>query len=211
MAHGFRKRSGQYVGSLDRDERTVVIGLLKQTRELLSPGDETVTGDAFTDLMASLGPLDIPSDGRSSSVSAGAPQASQSSSEPADPALTRLLPDGHRADPEVAADFRRLTEFELRRRKTANLTVAIDALLLIEPGSDDLRLDEASATAMLVALTDTRLLLAERLGLHTEDDVDALESYAAHVPDDDVVAHFAAIYDFMTWFQESLSLAMLRR
>ena len=42
-----------------------------------------------------------------------------------DPVLARLLPDGHRGDPELAADYRELTESSLRSGKADDL--AIDA------------------------------------------------------------------------------------
>ena len=36
-----------------------------------------------------------------------------------DPALERLLPTAHRGDEQVASEFRRLTEHDLRDRKAA--------------------------------------------------------------------------------------------
>jgi hypothetical protein len=40
-----------------------------------------------------------------------------------DPVLARLLPDGHRGDPEIAADYRELTESALRSGKADDLAV----------------------------------------------------------------------------------------
>ena len=89
-----------------------------------------------------------------------------------DPALDRLLPTANRQDDEVAAEFRRLTETGLRQRKAAALETSADLLR----GDDKLRLDEGEAQAFLKALTDVRLVLGERMGLRTDDDVDVLEA-----------------------------------
>ena len=40
-----------------------------------------------------------------------------------DPVLARLLPDGHRGDPELAADYRELTESSLRSGKADDLAM----------------------------------------------------------------------------------------
>lgn len=199
MARAFRRKGERYVAKLDEAERMIVAGLMEQTRLLLEP-EIASTGDPFADLIASL----------ESSVGSGA-ESMPRGTDPGDrdPALARLLPDAHRADPAVAAEFRRLTEQDLRRRKSDALTVAIDALRGVAEG-DKVAVDRAGAQAFLVALTDTRLLLAERLGLHTEEDVEALH---ARLTDDaaDAAAYAAAVYEFLTWLQESLVGALMGR
>lgn len=90
---------------------------------------------------------------------------------PTDPALRRLLPDGSRADPDVAAEFRRLTEDEVRSAKVTNL-LALRAALDAPTGQVVVEPDQAPAVA--AALTDLRLVLAERLGIRTEEDADAV-------------------------------------
>jgi hypothetical protein len=89
---------------------------------------------------------------------------------PDDPALARLLPDAHADDPAASSEFRRYTEQGLRERKRQCLETA--RLTLGRSGS--LTLDDAEAQAWLVALTDVRLVLAERMGLRTEDDHEEL-------------------------------------
>lgn len=126
-----------------------------------------------------------------------------------DPALARLLPDAHRGDPAVSAEFRRLTEQDLRRRKSDGLTAAIDALRGVTEG-DRVSLDQPTAQAFVVALTDTRLLIGERLGLRTEEDAEALELQLRADPDNPV-AYAAAVYDFLTWLQDSLVGALMGR
>jgi hypothetical protein len=89
---------------------------------------------------------------------------------PDDPALARLLPDAHADDPAASSEFRRYTEQGLRERKRQCLETA--RLTLGRSGS--LTLDDAEAQAWLVALTDVRLVLAERMGLRTEADHEVL-------------------------------------
>lgn len=225
MARAFKRRGDRFVARLDDIEREVVVGLLQQTEEFLAPAHREPTGptgDPFDDLVATLGvrPLNDP---------AITPQG------PPDPALERLLPTAHRDDPEMAAEFRRLTEHGLRERKVANLAIAIAALRVPDGdggegsagsadiagdkvsaggrgrGGDKVRLDLAQAQALVVALTDVRLLLGERLGLRTDDDADALQDRLDAASEDDPQLYLAAYYDFLTWLQESLAHALMSR
>ena len=195
MAKAFKRKGDRFVARLDEVEREVVVGLLQQTQAFLAPAHREPTGDPFEDLVATLGPpppYDPGADG---------PKM------PRDPALERLLPTAHREDPAMAAEFRRLTEHGLRERKTANLATAISALLT--PDGDKVRLDQEQAQAMVVALTDVRLLLGERLGLRTDDDAEALQDRLEAASEGDSELYLAAYYDFMTWLQESLTQALM--
>ena len=154
MARAFLPEDGRYVALLDQTERFMIHGLMQQTRIVLSPEVEP-TGDAFEDLVASMG------------VSVA---GSDQQGEERDPALDRLLPDAHRGDDSVAAEFRRLTEEGLRQRKSANLDVALERIAAAT--DDEVALDEAQAPAFLMALTDVRLLLGERMGMRTEEDAE---------------------------------------
>jgi transcriptional regulator of acetoin/glycerol metabolism len=100
-----------------------------------------------------------------------------------------------------------MTEHGLRERKTLNLTTAIDALTAGE--GDKVTLDAEQAQATVVALTDVRLLLGERLDLRTDEDADALEERLNQADDTDPFLHLAAYYDFLTWLQESLAQALM--
>jgi hypothetical protein len=195
VARAFKRKGDRFVARLDEVEREVVVGLLEQTHAFLAPVRREPTGDPFDDLVARLG---LP---RLNDAGDDAPQA------PRDPALERLLPSAHRDDPEMAAEFRRLTEHGLRERKAANLATAISALQT--PDGDKVRLDQEQAQAMVVALTDVRLLLGERLGLRTDEDADALQDRLEAASGDDPQLHLAAYYDFMTWLQESLTQALM--
>ncbi len=62
----------------------------------------------------------------------------------------------------------------------------------------------------MVALTDVRLLLGERLGLRTDDDAEELAQRLRATPtQDDPAMLLAAYYDFLTWLQESLTQALM--
>ncbi len=204
MARGFRRRGDgeelRFTARLDALERATVAGLMDQVHDLLEPGDPVDEGgDDFSAIVAGLG----------MGVTLAPEDQSEfdASSLERDPALERLLPTANREDDEAAAEFRRLTEGGLRQRKAAALAVGARVLR----AEDKVRLSEAEARAFLTALTDVRLVLGERMGLRTDDDLEALEAAAAELEDDDPLGYALAIYDFLTWLQETLASAMLGR
>ncbi|MEI2731598.1 MAG: DUF2017 domain-containing protein [Dermatophilaceae bacterium] len=211
MAHGFTRKGKRYAARLEADEIAIITGVMEQTRALLAP-EVPPTGDPFHDLIAEIdgafGPP--PAAARPDWPQSPALADGESAAQPLrDPALDRLLPDAYRGDPAVAAEFRRLTEQGLRQRKYATLTAAMEAL---RSGDEQGRLvlDQAQAQAVAVALTDTRLLLGERLGVRTEADAAALSRLVDTEPDSPA-AYAAAVYEFLTWLQESLTVALLGR
>lgn len=115
---------------------------------------------------------------------------------PEDPVLARLFPDGYADDAEAAADFRRYTEPGLRTRKVAAARTVL-ATLQRDPAS--IELDEGEALAWLAALNDLRLAIGERLGV-TEEWEDEL----GDLPDEDPRSYVVAVYDFLTFLQDSL-------
>lgn len=204
MARGFRRKGAgddlRFTAQLDPLERATVAGLMDQVHDLLEPTEpEAGSGDAFSAIVAGLGMgvTVAPEDQADLDVAA----------LERDPALARLLPTANREDDEAAAEFRRLTETGLRRRKAGALAEAAATLR----HEDRLRLTEAEARAFLVALTDVRLVLGERMGLRTDEDLDALERAASELEDDDPLGYALAVYDFLTWLQETLASAMLGR
>ena len=82
-----------------------------------------------------------------------------------DPVLTRLLPDGHRGDPELAADYRELTETSLRSGKADDLATVRATL---PPAGGEVRLDPDQAAAWLRSTNDLRLALGTRLEITEE-------------------------------------------
>jgi hypothetical protein len=201
MARGFRRRGSgsqaHYTANLDPLERSTVAGLMDQVHDLLDPTASEPEGeDDFASIVAGLG--------MGVTVAAEDQDDLEVASE-RDPALDRLLPTANREDDEAAAEFRRLTETGLRRRKATALQTAADLFR----AEDRIRLDDAQAQAVLTALTDVRLVLGERMGLRTDDDVEALEAAAQHLDPDDPLGYALAVYDFLTWLQETLASAML--
>jgi Domain of unknown function (DUF2017) len=82
-----------------------------------------------------------------------------------DPVMERLLPDGHRSDPELAADYRELTESSLRSGKSDDLAIVRATL---PDGGGEVRLDPDQAASWLRTSNDLRLALGTRLDI-TED------------------------------------------
>ena len=208
MARGFKRRDGHFVAKLDVVERGLVVGLMEQVLELVEPHPEPdaepdAGGDEFDRIVAGLGGIGM---GVSLSASDQVAELSGSVPQPRDPALERIFPTANRQDDQVAAEFRRLTEDGLRARKAANLTTAITALSAIE--DQKVSLDQPRALALLIALTDVRLVLGERLGLKQDDDFDRLEEQVSGLEDDDPAVYALAVYDFLTWLQETLAHAL---
>lgn len=216
MARAFLRQKQHYVALLDATERAMVAGLMEQTRLILAPEVES-TGDPFTDLVASMGvslAIEDQVEGERQSdpddESSGEHDSDSSDFTDRDPALDRLLPTAHRGDDQVAAEFRRLTEEGLRQRKSGNLDVALRALEAAGTASGDrVVLDAEQAPAFLMALTDVRLLLGERMGMRTEEDAARLHDLMETIADDDPLGYALAWYDFLTWMQESLTHAVM--
>jgi hypothetical protein len=111
-----------------------------------------------------------------------------------DPVLRRLLPDGHRGDSEIAAEFRELTEASLRSGKADDLATMRASL---PAGGGEVRLDPDQAAAWLRTSNDLRLALGVRLDV-TED-----TEPPEDVPDDDD-AQQLTLYYWLTALQGSL-------
>jgi hypothetical protein len=208
VARGFKRRDGRFVAKLDAVERGLVVGLMEQVLELVEPDPEPasegdVDGDEFDRIVAGLGGVGM---GVSLSAADQVPELSGAVPQPRDPALERIFPTANREDEQVAAEFRRLTEDGLRARKAANLTTAISALSAIE--DQKISLEQSQALALLIALTDVRLVLGERLGLKQDDDMELLEEQVSGLEDDDPAVYALAVYDFLTWLQETLAHAL---
>lgn len=144
---GFVAEVGMFVARLDATERDVLTDVVDQVVELLG-GVEAADAGPFRMGVAPVAP-------------------------PEDPALLRLLPDGSKADPEVAAEFRRLTEGDLRATKVTNLLRLRAAVVGARPR---LVVTPDAAPSLAAAFTDLRLVLADRLGVRTDADAEALDT-----------------------------------
>jgi len=204
----FRGRPRGVEVHLDAGERDLLRHLLTQLDDLLDDG-RTLSTDPLAALVGfDLSAADL-EDQPGPNGDSGPDQQPHE-----DPALARLLPEGNREDPAVAAEFRRYTEGGLRARKRASARTASAALA----GAGPVLLGAEEAMALLTSLTDVRLVLAERLGLHTDEDAaDLHEQLALRVVTaeagggHDRWAAIAAIYDILTWWQESLVAALSSR
>jgi len=115
-----------------------------------------------------------------------------------DPVMERLLPPGHASDPEIAADYRRLTETGLRTGKAEDLAIVRATL---PPDGGEVRLDDDQARAWLRTTNDLRLALGTRLGVTAETEP----------PDDpaDEEGSQLAVYYWLTAVQGSLVDALV--
>lgn len=214
------RKEPRYVAKLDENERDLVAGLMHQVAELIDVpmsaaaaaaaagtegGQGETEADPFDAIVAGLG-MQI------SDESSTPGEVGQRSARPEhvagyeDPAIRRLFPIANRTDSEAAAEFSRLSEGGLRQRKRDNLEAAA---ALLDRG-DSLELTPAQAQTLLVALTDLRVVLGERMGLRTDEDAAELDVLAASLDDSDPRLHFILMYDFLTWLQESLAGALLK-
>ncbi|MCL2424014.1 MAG: DUF2017 domain-containing protein [Micrococcales bacterium] len=173
-----------YAAAMSRTERTVLGQVVGDVEALLAP-----------DVPVSADPLWL-------STEVVVP--------PEDPAVARLLPDASRDDPDVATEFRRLTQEDLRATKVAGLHALSLRLSATPPGYDPrdvvVLMDEAPRTA--AALTDVRLVLAERLGLRTDDDAESLAVELSDPRSDRPRRGLGDLYQALTWWQETLIHAM---
>lgn len=182
------RRRGGIHAELPPYAASLIASLARQLVELLSDGE--VVDPPGVDPLEAMLDFDSPRDA------------------PDDPALRRLLPDGHRDDEEAAAEFRRFTERSLREGKVADALVVLDSLG--DVSDDDVEdvefeLDPAGARSWLRCLTDMRLTLAERLGVTADD-----EAYWESLPPDDSRLPVYEIYGWLGYLLESLLDAVRR-
>lgn len=158
-----------YVAFVDGAERALLSVLAADVAELLGV---TRGPDG-----APLWPVEEPHDGPRLRVRSEPVEA------PRDGAVRRLLPDASPDDEHVNAEFRRLTEDDLRAGKVARLALLWD--LVTTPGvpAEELAVPAERAQDVAATLTDVRLVLAERLDVRTDEDADALYDVLDDEPD----------------------------
>lgn len=210
MARAFAADGEEFVAIMDEDERAVVAGLCLQVMDLVAPASTTTKGestDPFEAIVAGLGDLATDTEDGAAGLEVPDRAFGLDHDHDRDPALDRLFPTGNREDEQEAAEFRRFTEQGLRQRKHQGLTTTVRTL---EAASDDRWVvTRAQAPAVLVALTDIRLVMGERLGLRTDEDSTRLEELIETLAADDPAVFALSIYDFLTWLQESLTQTLM--
>ncbi len=115
-----------------------------------------------------------------------------------DPVLDRLLPEGHRGDPALAADYRDLTESALRSGKSDDLATMRATL---PPDGGEVRLDLDQAGSWLRTTNDLRLALGTRLDI--SEDTEPPEDFT------DERDHQLGVYYWLTAVQGSLVDALV--
>jgi hypothetical protein len=210
-----RARGGRVKVRLGESDCAVVAGLLEAVRGLLEPEPEPeaepeTDPESEPEAEPETEPETEPD--HPEPTRAAAPtdaeelfarlEADLATPPPSDPAVARLLPDASRNDPELAQSFRRLTQEDLRERKRDALELAASALRRRQP----VVLDGSEAQALLKGLTDVRLVLAQRLGIQTDEDAEFLHAaLAAGAGDgDEAWSQAAGLYDVVTFLQEDL-------
>lgn len=142
--------------------------------------------------------------------------------EPSDSAVQRLFPDSSE-DPQLAHDLRARGQADLVARTLEVLARVQRSIDAAGPVHAEIVLDGPDAEAWLAALSDMRIVLADRLGLRSDEDLDTLRmlrqvEVEADLPPVDDAAHplheegrtmagpdvVLAVYELLSWLQESL-------
>ncbi|GGC21491.1 hypothetical protein GCM10010974_00080 [Brevibacterium sediminis] len=169
----------------------------------LQDNERSLMLTVFTDLAALLAEDSDSDDDRPDSENWEARLGLVDRPRPEDPALLRLLPDVDPEDDERSAEFRRLTEFDLKQAKAHNVRIV---LLGLSKGND-ISLTRDEVLAWMKGLNDLRLVLAVRLGIDTEE---AQEEKYAHREDlSESEGLTLTLYDFLTWIQDRLTTTLL--
>lgn len=195
----FRREGDELVAEVDAGEREVLATVVADVAELLGGG--RLEDRAAPEPDADHGPA--------------LRLRLEALPTPDDPAVHRLLPDASRDDPAVSAEFRRLTEDDLRRQKTDRLA-ELFALLVADDAAAGgasavtLRVPVARGGALAATLTDVRLVLGDRLGITDEESGEQLEHELVAVdpaPDDhagQARQYLGSVYLALGWWQETL-------
>jgi hypothetical protein len=178
-----RRTGGGIEVRIDHDEAGVLAQLGDQVLELIVGDREAPAPPADTD-----DPLAV----------AFAPPPPR----PEDPALLRLFPDAYGDDDQAAAEFRRFTAAELEQVKVQRLQAVTGALREASPHPV---LSDADAEVWLTALTDIRLVLAERLGVVSDDDAAILDTVSPRDPRWVLVACYGLLTDIQDGLVRELS------
>ena len=184
----FRRSRGAYVARFTDDERTVLAGAALDVASMLADDDDDGGAPSSGDVLAGL-----------------AHDLARPTARPDDPAVRRLLPDASRDDQELAAEFRRLTQAGLAASKRDGLLL-LARVLTERPGRrpSEVVVERRDARAVASAITDIRLVIAERLEIRTDEQAEAIYE---RVPPG--AEQLVAVYGALSWLQESLVTLML--
>jgi len=170
----FRRRRSAVVLTAGELEAPVLVGLLEQLVELVSPTEPAQDQDPLAAMVGIGTATEVPDD----------------------PVLARLFPDAYTDDSEAAGEFRRYTETDLRQAKRVGALTALATL--DQPGKDRVLTGEETK-AWLGALNDLRLAMGTRLDV----DEDWARQHARLAPDDPR-RFWLEVYDWLSHLQETL-------
>lgn len=210
MAHAFRRRpDGSLACRLDGEEKAIITQVAQETADLIR-ADLGI--DAERDVLRRAAESEDPLRRLEAEF------AGREAREPSDSAVKRLFPAASE-DPELAAEYRRLGQQDLADGKLADLRTVMQVLDATGGGHSEIVIDDAGAMAMLRALNDVRIVLADRLGLERDGDFDTvrmLQQIGERVEgmersgDEEQVSSdiVIAVYELLSWLQESLLRAL---
>lgn len=229
MAYEFVQRAdGMVMSRLDPQEKAIIAQVAEEVADLiradLGVGQQP---EAVREAAASDDPLS-----RLEAEFAGTAHRA-----PRDSAVQRLFPEAS-TDPEIADEMRRLGQQDLADAKLRALAVVQRSIDAAGPLGAEIVLSPDQATAWLTGLNDMRLVLADRLALSDDEDIDTLRmlqqiaedagidetaldrAAGSPAPDDAGEADeeegptpaapdlVLAVYDLLTWLQDSLVRAV---
>lgn len=122
---------------------------------------------------------------------------------PEDPALLRLFPDVDPDDEERSAEFRRLTEFDLKQAKAHNVRIILVGL----SRGNSISLNHDELLAWMKGLNDLRLVLSVRLGIDTEEAQEEKYAHRDQLGESEDLT--LTLYDFLTWIQDRLTTTLM--
>lgn len=189
MALGFQRVADRVSTQLEPVEQMLITALIDELSEVLRRPDEPDRAEVDP-LARELG---------LEGLTGHAPDP------PDNPIAARLLPDGYRDDVEAALEFRRYTDDSLRATKLADAEVMRAGL---ESAADDpdgrIEIELAEADHWVRAINDLRLALGVELGI-----ADAPDGDVSRWVGNERMEGRAMLYDFLTWWQDGLVIALM--
>ncbi|GHG44266.1 hypothetical protein GCM10011331_02590 [Flavimobilis marinus] len=194
---GFERADEGYTAHMDGAERGVFASVTREVLALVRSveGAPSAEPEAIVE--------------RAQDAAAGLPSFSvEAVPTPDDSALRRLFPAAVRDDDDASAEFRRFAQPELASAKVARLERLAE---LFADDAPTLVVDRAEAREVAAALTDVRLVVADRLGVVTDADAErvAASVYDAWDGDAEEAPILATVHVLLTVLQDTLVEEML--
>ncbi len=199
----FRVVAGKLETIIEDDEREVLAHLASEVAELLGIDVAQRAGELglFDDASGPSSDVEDQWEEITRALQMADTDGPEMVGPPADPAVERLLPPVSE-DPAIDDEYRRLTQTGLRMRKGDRL---VRFWVYLQPENGPLlRLNAGQAEEFMAAITDIRLVVGQRLGIETSDDLESLRLQFQLGEEPDQRAGLLQISDVLAWWQESL-------